>query len=200
MIILGLTGSIGMGKTVAAIMLRRLGIPVHDADRTVHHLLAPGGKAVPAVAGLFPSAVKDGGIDRAALGRIVFTDRAALSRLEAVLHPMVRAAEHRFLANCRRRRAAIAVLDIPLLFETGGENRCDAVLVVSAPASLQAARVLARPGMTPDRFGTILAKQMPDREKRRRADYVVPTGLGRALTFRRLREIIRGKKNARNRP
>lgn len=201
MIILGLTGSIGMGKTVAAGILRRLGIPVHDADKTVHRLLAPGGKAVPAVAALFPSVLKDGGIDRAALGRIVFADPRALARLESVLHPLVRAEERRFLANSRRRGAEIAVLDIPLLYETGGEKRCDAVLVVSAPAFLQAARVLARPGMTPERFRTILAKQMPDSEKRRRADHVVPSGQGRALTLRRLRRIIRDErgKDARDR-
>jgi len=190
MIILGLTGSIGMGKTVAAGMLRRLGLPVHDADRTVHRLLAPGGKAVAAVAAIFPSAFKDGGIDRGELGRLVFADRVALHRLEAILHPLVRAEERRFLALQRRRRAAMAVLDIPLLFETGGEKRCDAVIVVSAPAFLQAARVLARPGMTAARLALILAKQLPDVEKRRRADYVVPTGQGQRLTRRRLQAVI----------
>jgi len=192
MIVLGLTGSVGMGKSTAAAMLRRLGVPVHDADATVHRLMEPGGAAIPAVAKAFPDTRgKDGGIDRAALGRRVFADAKALQRLERILHPLVRQSQQRFLAAARARRDPLVVLDVPLLLEGGGEARCDRVLVVSAPAVVQRARVMARPGMTEARFRAILAKQMPDREKRRRADYVVPTGLGRALTYRKLKQIVR---------
>jgi dephospho-CoA kinase len=192
MIVLGLTGSVGMGKSTAAAMLRRLGVPVHDADATVHRLMAPGGAAVAAVAKAFPDARrKDGGIDRVALGRRVFADAKALQRLERILHPLVRQSQQRFLAAARARREPLVVLDVPLLFETGGKAHWDKVLVVSAPAAVQRARVMARPGMTEARFRAILAKQMPDREKRRRADYVVPSGLGRALTYRTLRRILR---------
>jgi dephospho-CoA kinase len=196
MFVLGLTGSIGMGKSTAAAMLRRLGVPVHDADAAVHRLLAPGGKAVPAVLEAFPGVERGDaegrtGIDRKALGKIVFGDPAALKRLEAVLHPLVRAEARAFLRRQARRRARLVVLDIPLLFETGGERLCDAVLVVTAPARVQAQRVLARPGMTPETFAAITAKQMPDAEKRRRADFLVPTGLGKAATLRRLRRILR---------
>lgn len=192
MIVLGLTGSVGMGKSTAAAMLRRLGVPVHDADVTVHRLMAPGGAAVAAVAKAFPDARrKEGGIDRAALGRRVFADAKALQRLEGILHPLVRQSQQRFLATARARREPLVVLDVPLLFEGGGAARCDKVLVVSAPPAVQRARVMARPGMTEARFRAILAKQMPDREKRRRADYVVPSGLGRALTYRKLKQIVR---------
>ena len=191
MVVLGLTGSVGMGKSTAARMLRRLRVPVHDADAEVHQLLGPGGCAVPAVDQAFPGARKGNRIDRAALGRLVFDNPAALKQLEAILHPRVRTAERRFLAACRRRRAPVAVLDIPLLFETAGESRCDGVIVMSAPPRLQRARVLQRPGMTVARFAAILAQQMPDAEKRRRARWVVPTGLGQALTLRRLKAILR---------
>jgi dephospho-CoA kinase len=191
MVVLGLTGSVGMGKSTAARMLRRLRVPVHDADAEVHRLLGPGGRAVPAVDQAFPGARKGNRIDRTALGRLVFDDPAALKRLEAILHPRVRTAERRFLAACCRRRVPVAVLDIPLLFETAGESRCDGVIVVSAPPRLQRARVLRRSGMTEARFAAILAQQMPDAEKRRRARWVVPTGLGQALTLRRLKAILR---------
>lgn len=189
--ILGLTGSIGMGKSTAAAMLRRLGVPVHDADATVHRLFAPGGAAVGPIRSAFPGAVRDGAVDRAALGRLVFGDPAALARLEAIVHPLVRRAERDFLARARRRRLGLVVLDIPLLFETAAERRCDAVAVVSAPAFLQAQRVLARPGMTGGRLEAIRARQTPDAVKRRRADWVVPSGGGRRLTLRRLLEIVR---------
>ena len=191
MIVLGLTGSIGMGKSTAAAMLRRLGVPVHDADASVHRLLARGGAAVPLVEAEFPGTAGAEGIDRRELGRRVFGDAAALRRLEAILHPMVREEERRFLRRMARRCVPVVVLDIPLLFESGGETRCDAVVVVSAPPFLQRARVMGRPGMTEERFASILAKQMPDREKRRRADFVVPTGLGRRVTLHRLAEIVR---------
>ncbi|MGH7112790.1 MAG: dephospho-CoA kinase [Stellaceae bacterium] len=192
MIILGLTGSIGMGKSTAAATLRRLGVPLFDADRAVHRLLAPGGGAVARVAAAF-SGTRDeaGGIDRRRLGARVFGDPAALARLEAILHPMVRAEERRFIARARARRNPIVVLDVPLLFESGGAERCDSVLVVSAPLFLQRQRVLRRPGMTEARFAAILAQQMPDAEKRRRADFVVVTGLGRGLTLRRLKAVLR---------
>ena len=191
MIVLGLTGSLGMGKSTAAAMLRRLGVPVHDADAVVHRLLGRRGAAVAAVAREFPQTLADDRIDRAALGRRVFGDPAALRRLEAILHPLVRAEEKRFLAAARRRRAPAVVLDIPLLFETGGERRCDGVIVVSAPAWLQRQRAMRRPGMTEARLKAIRAQQMPDREKRRRATWVVPTGMSRSATLRRLRAILR---------
>ncbi|MGE5504309.1 MAG: dephospho-CoA kinase [Actinomycetota bacterium] len=189
--ILVLTGSIGMGKSTAAAMLRRMGIPVHDADAVVHRLLGRGGAAVAAVEAAFPGVVQKGVVDRAELGRRVFGNDAALRRLEAILHPMVRAAERAFLARQRSRHVRLVVLDIPLLFETGAERRCDAVAVVTAPAFLQAARVLARPGMTPARLAAVLAKQMPDADKCKRADFVVPTGRGKGPALRRLRAIVR---------
>ena len=190
MIVLGLTGSVGMGKSTAAAMLRCLGVPVHDSDAEVHRLLGPGGRAVAAVAEAFPSARKDNRIDRPTLGRLVFGDAAALKRLESILHPQVRTSQARFLAAAHRRRVPVVVLDIPLLFETSGERRVDGVIVVSAPTWLQRARVLRRPGMSEARLAAILAQQMPDAEKRRRARWVVPTGLGKALTMRRLKEIL----------
>jgi dephospho-CoA kinase len=191
MIVLGLTGGIGMGKSTAAKMLRALRVPVHDADRTVHRLLARGGKAVTEVARAFPEADGGGHIDRAALGRRVFADPPALLRLERILHPLVVADERRFLRLARLRRAPAVVLDIPLLFETGAERRCHAVILVTAPVFLQRSRVLARPRMNEKIFATLLAKQLPDHVKRRRADFVVPTGLGRAVTFRALRRVVR---------
>ncbi|HLZ65758.1 MAG TPA: dephospho-CoA kinase [Aliidongia sp.] len=192
MILVGLTGSIGMGKSTAAQALRRLGLPVHDADAAVHRLLAPGGAAVAAVLAAFPGVgTAAGGIDRRALGARVFGDAVALKRLEAILHPRVRAAKRRFLAMAARRRCRLVVLDVPLLYETGGERECDAVLVVSAPAFLQRQRVLARPGMTEAKFRDILGKQLPDAEKRRRTRYVVPTGLGRRFSLDRLRAALR---------
>ena len=192
MIVLGLTGSIGMGKSTAAAMLRRLGVPVFDADGVVHRLLAPSGAAVPVVSAAFPGVAReDGGIDRALLGQRVFTDPAALKRLEAILHPMVAAEEKRFLAQSIARRVPLVVLDIPLLFETGAERRCDYVLVVSAPTLVQRQRVMRRPGMTEIRLNSILRKQMPDHRKRQHADFVVPTGAGRGLTLRHLKAIVR---------
>ena len=191
MIILGLTGSIGMGKSTAAAMLRRLGVPLFDADEVVHKLLARGGAAVRAVETAFPGVRnKAGAIDRRQLGPRVFGHPEDLRRLESILHPMVRAAERRFVARARARHAKLIVLDIPLLFETAGTGRCDYVLVVSAPARLQRERVMRRPGMTARRFGEILRAQMADSEKRRRADFVVHTGLSKAATFRRLRAIV----------
>lgn len=198
MIVLGLTGSIGMGKSTASRMLGRLRVPVFDADLYVHRLLGPHGAAVGAVAAAFPGVeMESGGIDRRRLGERVFADREALRRLEGILHPRVEAAEKRFIARAQARGAAVAVLDIPLLFEVGGERRCDYVAVVSASPILQRQRVLRRPAMTEARLAAILRQQMPDREKRRRADFVIPSGLGRALTWRRLRAMLRLLRNGR---
>lgn len=191
MVILGLTGSIAMGKSTAAAHLRRLGLPVHDADAAVHRLLAEDPETIREVRRAFPKTVKAGRVDRRALGARVFGDPAALRRLESILHPRVRRAELRFLHRQARRGATMVVLDIPLLFETGGEARCDAVLVVSAPAFIQAQRVLRRPGMTPQRLAEIRAQQLPDAEKRRRADFVIPTGLDKGLSLRALRRAVR---------
>jgi dephospho-CoA kinase len=199
-IILGLTGSIGMGKSTAAMTLRRLGIPLFDADHMVHRLLAQGGAAVEPVAAEFPDVrAADGGIDRTRLGQRVFSDPKALSRLERIIHPMVEAGEKRFLGFCRARRVPIVALDIPLLFESGSQRRCDFVLVVSAPGLIQRQRVLRRPGMTESRLAAILKNQMPDREKRQRADFVVPTGLSRNLSLRRLRAVVRSLRDGRSR-
>ena len=189
--VLGLTGSVGMGKSTAAAMLRRMRLPVFDADRVVHRLLAPGGAAVAAVARAFPGVERGGGIDRAALGARVFGNRPELGRLEAILHPLVGAAERRFFGRARAQRRRLVVMDVPLLFETGREGYCDVIAVVWAPRFLQRARVLARPGMTDARLAFIRTQQTSDREKRRRADILVPTGLGRAVTWRRLRQTAR---------
>jgi dephospho-CoA kinase len=179
MYLLGLTGSIAMGKSTAAETFRALGVPVFDADAAVHRLLASAGAAAAEVSAAFPACVRQGGIDRRALGRVAFADRAALARLEAILHPRVRALERRFLARCAAARRWLVVLDVPLLLETAGERLVDAVVVVSAPGFVQAQRVLSRPGMTVERLAAIRARQMPDAEKRRRADFVIPTGLER---------------------
>jgi dephospho-CoA kinase len=190
MIILGLTGSIGMGKSTAAALLRRLGIPVHDADAAVHRLQARGGAAVPAIAAAFPGTVKEGKVDRQALGRIVFADKAALKKLEAILHPLVRREEQKFLAQARAHRRPLVALDIPLLFETHGEQRCDHVMVVSAPRRVQLARVMRRPGMTRERLAGIEARQLPDLLKRARADTVIETGLGRRHSLQAIRRAV----------
>lgn len=192
MIVLGLTGSIAMGKSAAASMLRRMGVPLFDADAVVHRLLGPGGGAVKQVEAAFPGVRgANGGIDRQLLGQQVFGNAAARRRLEAILHPLVREAERRFVAQAQGRREPLVVLDIPLLFETHGVGRCDYVLVVSAPARLQRARAMRRPGMNEDRLAGILRAQLPDSEKRRRADFVVATALNRGATFRRLKAVVR---------
>lgn len=191
MVIFGLTGSIAMGKSTAAGMLRRLGVPVHDSDAAVHRLLAKGGAAVPLVAKAFPGVVRRGAVDRQALGGLVFADPEALERLEFLLHPLVSRQALGFLKRCAVARAPLVVLDIPLLFETAAQRRCDATIVVSAPALVQRQRVLARPGMTPAKLAGILARQTPDADKRRLADFVVPTGLGLAVTLRGLRRVVR---------
>jgi dephospho-CoA kinase len=195
MIVLGLTGSIGMGKSVAAAMLRRLGVPVHDADAAVHRALGPGGAAIPAIRESFPEAIAEEGprarVDRKKLGVVVFGRPERLRQLEKIVHPLVRQSEQVFLRRCRARRLAVAAIDVPLLFETGGERRCNATVLVSAPADVQARRVLSRPGMTRERLAAVRAQQMPDGEKRRRADFVVPTGAGMRLTWIRLKRMLR---------
>lgn len=191
MIILGLTGSIGMGKSAAATGFRRLGIPVYDADKIVHGLLAEGGEAVAQIGKIFPNTVKGPGVDRNLMASEVFGDPEALARLESVLHPMVQRQERKFLEIAARRGRKLAVLDVPLLFETKGEARCDAVVAVSAPAFIQEWRVLKRPGMTRERMKSILERQMPDAEKCRRADFVVLTGLGRDFSLRQILNIVR---------
>jgi dephospho-CoA kinase len=176
MLVIGLTGSVGMGKSVTAKMFAEAGVPVHDADATVHRLYA--GEAVAAIEAAFPGVADQAKIDRNKLARRVINDSAALRRLEAIVHPLVRRDEERFLAEARARGVGCAVLDIPLLYETGADKRVDAVVVVSAPPAMQRARVLSRPGMTEERFKSVLAKQLPDEEKRRRADFVVDTSQG----------------------
>jgi dephospho-CoA kinase len=190
MIILGLTGSIGMGKTTAARAFRNLGVGVHDADKVVHSLMAPDGAATAAVLDAFPVAEKDGGIDRHALGALVFGKPAKLKQLEKILHPLVRQKQAVFLATSARRGQKLVVLDIPLLFETGGNTRCDGVVVVSAPALIQKQRVMARPGMTKKRYDSILNHQMADQDKRRLADFVVLTGLSRHHSLRQIANIV----------
>ncbi|RME69150.1 MAG: dephospho-CoA kinase [Alphaproteobacteria bacterium] len=187
--VLGLTGSIGMGKSVTAGMFRRLGVPVFDADAVVHRLLGAKGAAYDAVARAFAGVAGAAGIDRAALGARVFGDAVAMARLEGILHPLVAQARRHWLQRQRRRRCRLVVLDIPLLYETGGAVLCDAVVVVSAPALVQRQRVLARPGMDAQKFVAILARQMPDAAKRRRAHWIVPTGLGRRFALDRVKRI-----------
>jgi dephospho-CoA kinase len=172
--ILGLTGSIGMGKSAVAAMFQGLGVPVFDADAAVHELQGPGGALLPAIEAAFPGTTGPGGVDRPRLGAAVFGDPEALGRLEAIVHPAVGAMRKDFLE--RNADRPLIVFDIPLLFEKGGAEEVDADLVVSAPAEVQRARVLNRPGMTPERFAQVLALQLPDAEKRARADYVIDTG------------------------
>lgn len=191
MIVVGLTGSIGMGKTTAANVFRRLRIPVHDADVAVHRLFAQGGAAVAPVEAAFPGVARNGAIDRPALGKRVFQDPEALTRLEIIVHPLVRVDSLAFLQRCAIRREPVAVLDVPLLFETGRDRDCDVTVVVSAPQFIQRQRVLRRPGMTRERLDEIRARQMPDREKTRRADFTVRTGLGRHESLLALLHIVK---------
>ncbi len=188
--IIGLTGGIGMGKSTVAAAFRRAGIPVFDADAAVHALQGRGGRAVRAIGQAFPGVIRDGAVDRAALRAVAVPDPAAIRTLERILHPMVRAEEKAFLARARRAGRPLVVLDIPLLLETGGERRVDLVLVASAPRAVQRARVRARRQMTDAQIDTIIARQMPDAEKRRRADAIIPTGLSRHHALRRLQRLM----------
>jgi dephospho-CoA kinase len=187
--VLGLTGSIAMGKSTAAALLRRLGVPVYDADAAIHRLLASGGAGVAPVAAAFAGVRRGQAIDRTALGRLVFGDALALAKLEAILHPLAAREGKRFLARNTRRR--LVCLDVPLLLETGGERRCDFVVVVSASATIQRQRALARPGMSAEKLAGILARQMSDAKKRRRADLVAITALGKLATLRTLKKAAR---------
>ena len=192
MIVVGLTGSIGMGKTTTAAMFAEAGAAVFDADAAVHALYAPGGAAVDAVVRAFPGVRKpEGGVDRALLSAKVRGDAAAFARLEGIVHPFVAARRTAFVRDAERRGAAVAVLDIPLLFEVGAADAVDAVVVVSAPSDVQRARVLARPGMTEALFEAIRARQVPDAEKRARADYVIDTGRGFASARLQVDAVLR---------
>jgi dephospho-CoA kinase len=188
MFILGLTGSLGMGKSTTARFFIEEGVSVHDADAVVHRLYE--GEAVTAIEAAFPGTTADGKVDRNKLAARVLGDHAALKRLEAIVHPLVHEAERRLLAEAEARGEKVAVLDIPLLFETGGDARVDAVVVVSAPAEVQHSRVLQRPGMTMEKLEAILAKQMPDAEKRRRADFIVDTSQGLDPARAQVRAIL----------
>ena len=189
MFVLGLTGSLGMGKSTTARFFAEAGVPVHDADGVVHRLYE--GPAVAAIAAAFPGTTKGAKVDRARLAARVLGDDAALKRLEAIVHPLVQEAERRLLAEAEAGGEKVVVLDIPLLFETGGDRRVDAIVVVSAPPELQRSRLMDRPGMTTEKLDAILAKQIPDAEKRRRADFVVDTSQGFDAARAQVREILR---------
>lgn len=189
MIVLGLTGSIGMGKSTTAKMFAEAGVPVHDSDEAVHRLYS--GEAAPLIEAAFPGTTRDGVVDRALLAARVLGDAQALKRLETIVHPLVRADADAFLARHRATGAEIALLDIPLLFETGGRDRVDKVVVVSASPEIQRQRVLARPGMTEEKFQSILSRQMPDAEKRRRADFIIDTGNGMDAARAAVAAIVR---------
>jgi dephospho-CoA kinase len=188
MLILGLTGSIGMGKSTTAKLFEEAGVPVYDADATVHRVYE--GEAVPAVEAAFPGTTVDGKVDRAKLSARVLGDSAAISRLESIVHPMLRSYHQKFLADAERSGAPVAVVDVPLLFETGGEKRVDAVVVVTTSPEIQRERILKRADMTAEKLDAILARQMPDAEKRKRADFVVDTSHGLDPVRQRIRDIL----------
>jgi dephospho-CoA kinase len=189
-LLVGLTGSIGMGKTETAKMFARLGIPVYDADAAVHRLYEPGGAAVAEIAKEFPESIKDGRVDRAELTLRIAADKSALKRIEQIVHPLVGREQRAFLEDARAKGAKIVVLDIPLLFEGGGHERVDAIVVVSAPSHVQRERVLARPGMTEDKLDHILSRQTPDAEKRAKAHFVVETDKGLEHAFEQVKFIV----------
>jgi dephospho-CoA kinase len=188
--LIGLTGSIGMGKTETAKMFARLGIPVFESDAAVHRLYEPGGAAVAAIEKAFPGTVVDGRVDRAVLARALAGDAAAFRTLEGIVHPLVAAEQLRFMADAQAQGAPFVVQDVPLLFETGGHKRMDAVVVVSAPRELQRKRVLERPGMTAEKLDHILSRQMPDAEKRAQAHFVVETDKGLDHAFAQVEKIV----------
>ncbi len=188
MFVLGLTGSIGMGKSTTARLFLEAGVPVYDADAIVHALYE--GEAVAAIEAAFPGAAASGKVDRQKLSGFVVNDPAAMKKLEAIVHPMLRAHERAFLDEVEAAKAPVAVLDIPLLFETGGENRVDAVVVVTTTPDIQRERILARPNMTADKLAAVLARQMPDEQKRKRADFIVDTSHGLGPVRQRIGEIL----------
>jgi dephospho-CoA kinase len=190
MIVVGLTGSIGMGKSVLARQLRSLRIPVHESDKAVHRLMAKGGAGVKPVGKLFPESLKNGAIDRKILGQIVFNNPAARKKLEKILHPLVRMDSEAFLKKCRQKGRKLAVLDVPLLFETGQEKRFDHIICVTAPQFVQKQRVLLRPNMTEARLKAILKLQVPDAVKRRRSDTVIDTSKGYRSSLSAVKKVI----------
>ncbi len=187
--VLCLTGSLGMGKSTAAKFFAAAGVPVHDSDAVVHALYA--GEAVPLIEAAFPGSTASGKVDRTKLAAMVLNDSAALARLEAIVHPLVFASREKFLAEAQARGAPVVVLDVPLLFETGADSRCHAVVVVSAPAEVQRRRAFERPGMTADKFAAILRQQMPDAEKRRRADFILDSSQDFEHTRAQIADILR---------
>jgi len=189
--LIGLTGSIGMGKSETAKMFARLGIPVNDSDANVHAVYEPGGAAVPQIEKVFPGTVREGRVDRVLLSKALAADPSGFKKLEAIVHPLVAQVQQAFLAKAEADGADMVVLDIPLLFETGGHARMDAVVVVSAPSHIQRARVLERPGMTEDKLNQILSRQMPDEEKRAKAHYVVVTDKGLDHAFEQVQMIVK---------
>lgn len=195
MLLVGLTGSIGMGKSATAAMFEDLGVPVYDADAAVHRLYANGGAAVEPIEAVFPGVTRDGAIDRQELGKRVLGNAEEIAKLEAIIHPLVGEAQLTFLRAKEKNGAKLVVLDIPLLFETGGENRVDTVIVVSAPYEVQKARVLERPGMTEEKFEAIRAKQVPDEEKRARADFVIETDKGLEAARAEVKKILQNLEN-----
>ena len=199
MLVLGLTGSIGMGKSTTAKLFAEAGVPVYDADAVVHELYE--GEAVPAIEAAFPGTTSNGRVDRAKLSARVVHDAAAMKRLEAIVHPMLGSSRQKFFADAEAAGAPVAVVDVPLLFETGGEARVDAVVVVTTSPELQRERVLARGTMDDEKFNSILARQMPDEEKRKRADFVVDTSHGLDPVRARIRDILdQAAKMPRRRP
>lgn len=190
MYLLGLTGSIGMGKTLTASLFEEEGVPRYDADAAVHKLYEKGGAAVAPIGELVPAAIVDGAVDRAVLGQAVLNDAALLKQLEAVVHPLAGAAQIAFLTHHEAAGAACVLLDIPLLFETGGDGFVDSVIVVSAPFEVQRERVLARPGMSEEKFLAIVDKQLPDAEKRARAEFIVDSSISKADALRQVRDIL----------
>ena len=190
MIVAGLTGSLAMGKSETARMFASLGIPVFDADAEVHRLYAQGGAAVEMIGARFPEAIVDGAVDRRRLGEIVLKDAAALRAVEKLVHPLVRNAEAEFLRKCRGEARPLAVLDIPLLFETGRQRDVDRIIVVSAPADVQRSRALTRPGMTAEKFEAIAARQVPDAERRRQAHFIVDSSQGLDQALAQVKAIV----------
>jgi dephospho-CoA kinase len=188
MFVLGLTGSIGMGKSTTSAMFRELGVPVHDSDKTVHKLY--GGELAPLIEEAFPGSVQNGNVNRTFLGEAVLGKPVELRRLESIVHPFVRGEERAFLTNASLKRSRLVVLDIPLLFETKGEERVDGILVVTAPLSIQRSRVLSRQGMTEQRFVNILQRQMPDAEKQRKAHFIVDTDKGMDHARKQVLDIV----------
>ncbi|MGK2741796.1 dephospho-CoA kinase [Tepidicaulis sp. LMO-SS28] len=190
MLLIGLTGSIGMGKSETAKMFARLGIPIYDADAAVHQLYAEGGAAVAPLEEAFPGVVKGGAVDREELSKRVLGKPEELKKLESIVHPLVSQVQRDFLMKAMEEKQPMVLLDIPLLFETGGRERVDVIVVVSAPYEVQRARVLERPGMTPEKFDAIFAKQTPDAEKRTGADFVIETDKGLEPAFEQVKEVV----------